>query len=268
MGANTSKNTDSNRLNILLDPRSPDVNRTPLTGIVRNSRIATLTPSTPKTSSIENTSFEKRKFDPRSPSKFIPRTPLNMSFDNIEHSAAAQYSLEYSGCVEEASCRNFNERLENITFDNLFAETKVPEEEQSTEKVDDEPKEQIAMSVYTDVEEESASPYIQPMTLRNTRQNQFAFSSTPISALNSNIELHAKKLKEYGTPTKKMANIKEIRTPFGSLLNRRTKSFENLQHQLPLKVINDTNDENSTPKIKKNITKTSGIRMKNQIFCD
>lgn len=111
--------------NILLDPRSPDVNRTPLTSILA-SRVKSIeeTPSTPTKYVREtslNVSKEKKFLDPRSPSQFIPRTPLNLSLDGdkIEHSSG-QYSLEYSGCIEEASCRNFNERLANITFDDDF----------------------------------------------------------------------------------------------------------------------------------------------------
>lgn len=269
MGTNTSKNTeidvDTNRLS--LDPRSPDVNRTPIS--ILSNRVTTLTPSTPKSSSNPNNTFEKRKSDPRSPSQFIPRTPLNIKFDKIENNSAAQYSLDYSGCVEEASCRKFNARLADITFDNLFAETQS--DRTAVEEAISE--EQIVMNVFTDVGED-ISPHIHTTTTttQNTRQNQFTFSSTPISTLNTN-ELQAKIRKkqhnalECVTPTKKMGNIKEVRTPFGSLLNRRSKSFENLQHQLPFKAIND-NDENSTPKIKKMISKASGIRMTNQIFCD
>lgn len=112
----------SNLENILLDPRSPDVNRTPLTRILASRvKMVEETPTTPTKYVCEtllNNSKEKKFLDPRSPSQFIPRTPLNLSLkdDNIENSSG-QYSLEYSGCIEEASCRNFNERLANITFD-------------------------------------------------------------------------------------------------------------------------------------------------------
>lgn len=112
----------SNLENILLDPRSPDINRTPLASILASRmRTAEETPSTPTKyvrETILNNPKENKFLDPRSPSQFIPRTPLNLSLkdDNIEINSG-QYSLEYSGCIEEASCRNFNERLANITFD-------------------------------------------------------------------------------------------------------------------------------------------------------
>lgn len=114
-----SKNK-SNLENILLDPRSPDVNRTPLAIASRMKTVeATLsTPTKHVCETLLNNSKEKKFLDPRSPSQFIPRTPLNLSMkeENIENNSG-QYSLEYSGCIEEASCRNFNERLANITFD-------------------------------------------------------------------------------------------------------------------------------------------------------
>lgn len=114
--------------NNLLDPRSSDVNRTP---IILNSRLSKRptvqqTPVTPVNllKSLLNYSVKELKlFGPRSPSQFISRTPLNKTF-YAEHMDASnqQFSLAYSGDIEEASCRNFNERLANIIFDDVLRE--------------------------------------------------------------------------------------------------------------------------------------------------
>lgn len=252
MGNHSSKSTeiaDNNKqnINILLDPRSPDINRTPLTGISSNRvRKNVSTPSTPKNSSRQ---MQKSNFDPRSPSQFIPRTPLNISLegDKVENSCTL-YSLEYSGLVEEASCRYFNERLENLTFDSSFTE---PQNDKHTEKKEPQPpvKNISCPGACADVKENN-SPYIRAAP---------TFSSTP------NFDFNAKQNKklEYFSPVKKMGNIKEFRTPFGSLLN---KSFDNLSQQQKFK-INNTIDENYTPKMKKK-SKNGGIRKNKKIFCD
>lgn len=79
----------------LLDPRSPDVNRTPLAQIISqrlsNAQNAEQTYLTPEKFLHKNfanySSKEMKLLDPRSPSQFIPRTPLNISIDdeNIEN---------------------------------------------------------------------------------------------------------------------------------------------------------------------------------------
>lgn len=126
--------------NVLLDPRSPDIHRTPLTDILGNrlnyrQKIEQL-PQTPinslRTKLLNYSINEKKLLDPRSPSQFIPRTPLNLSFDDnskIEGNTAL-YSIEYNGNIEDESCRNFYERLANITFDDadneIGNESKLP----------------------------------------------------------------------------------------------------------------------------------------------
>lgn len=123
-------------LDVLLDPRSPHIARTPL---VKNAshqltdkplRIE-LNAHTPtnilrkrilRDIGLNYTSKEINLLDPRSPSLFIPRTPLQLSSDDAfggeqSRGTSKVISLEYSGFIEEASCRNFNEKLANITLD-------------------------------------------------------------------------------------------------------------------------------------------------------
>lgn len=132
----TSPEADGSMRNrMLLDPRSPDVNRTPLPENLVNRFISRIQnedaiDETIKTDEIIKTpvnAFRKRllsistsetKFiDPRSPSQFIPRTPISMSLDDTKMASTTHFSLEYTGMIEEASCRNFNERLANLTLD-------------------------------------------------------------------------------------------------------------------------------------------------------
>lgn len=322
--------------NILLDPRSPDVNRTPLTSILNNRQKnrpiveqPLATPVNLRKKLLNHSAKELKLLDPRSPSQFIPRTPLNMSFDgeNIEHSSN-QYSLDYSGVIEEASCRNFNERLANITFDDLDTETdnvskvavyskleiiadiSIPnvaddEEHQLSDAEDLEPRSQTPTAPSEkpkgndmDMDDENISPVVDPIS-NNKRNAVSAFSSTPISTSNNQLKSlllkkHTKKTNKMGiftdeatnntsalaTPAKRLAKINETdnpRTPFGSLLNRRSKSVENVSQQIGLKENtrpNNGKDENATPKkqkptaLLKHVNRSGGIRIKNDIFHD
>ncbi|XP_055305668.1 uncharacterized protein LOC129570191 isoform X1 [Sitodiplosis mosellana] len=174
----------NNLENILLDPRSPDVNRTPLASIlVSRMKTAEETPSTPTKyvrETLLNDSKEKKFLDPRSPSQFIPRTPLNLSLngENIENSSG-QYSLEYSGCIEEASCRNFNERLANITFDDddLYAEGNAPKtvERKTNEFIDD-------ISTLCTVDEENDHDHDQPSS-DSLELTEKGIQNTPVTTL-------------------------------------------------------------------------------------
>lgn len=132
---------------MLLDPRSPDVNRTPLPGNVTNRFLqrvhnedaAITTVNTTVTNDVMKTpvnafrnrllnltSNESKLLDPRSPSQFIPRTPITASMlDDSKNISTTHFSLEYAGVMEEASCRNFNERLANLTLDDSDAETEA-----------------------------------------------------------------------------------------------------------------------------------------------
>lgn len=123
-------------LDALLDPRSPHIARTPLVKILSHKltekplRIE-LNAHTPtnilrkrilRDIGMSYTSKEINLLDPRSPSLFISRTPLQLSSDDAfggepSRGTSKVISLEYSGFIEEASCRNFNEKLANITLD-------------------------------------------------------------------------------------------------------------------------------------------------------
>lgn len=121
---------------VLLDPRSPHIARTPLAIVLpqrfsekpMRNELKANTPSNILRKRIMRdigfnyTSKELNLLDPRSPSQFIPRTPLNLSSSDDfigENSRGTSkvISLEYSGFIEEASCRHFNEKLANITLD-------------------------------------------------------------------------------------------------------------------------------------------------------
>lgn len=320
--------------NILLDPRSPDVNRTPLTSILA-SRVKSIeeTPYTPTKYVREtslNVSKEKKFLDPRSPSQFIPRTPLNLSLDGdkIEHSSG-QYSLEYSGCIEEASCRNFNERLANITFDDDFytdnnasntfekkandAIDEIPILCTLAEEEEDQPiagsavaekniqatpvttlevpKSRFDINDYAD--SENISPLVDP-NMCTKRNALSSFSSTPISTTINQQKLLIKKQTklnteifkdfakanstEYSTPATRVAKIKEVenlRTPFGSIQNHRSKSTENLSQQPQAQLKENVrpyhiNDENFTPKSKPTPLSKQGNKLRriNQIAYD
>lgn len=336
MDLSLSKHTEQPNgiANNLLDPRSPDVNRTP---IILNNRLTKRpaiqqTPVTPVhlRKTLLNYSAKDMKFlDPRSPSQFIPRTPLNMSFDaeNIDTSNQ-QFSLEYSGDIEEASCRNFNERLSNITFDDLLRENEngLKSSDSKLERIEDvsitnamdgvmeqhdgdadeedrnqTPNESMNQpnnnAIHMD--DENISPVVAASNSNVKRNTASAASSTPI--LTSTNQLKSMLLKNHNrkiankteiftdniemtTPTKRLAKINEVddkpRTPFGCLLNRRSKSVENLSQQsFGLKEnvrALGSNNENSTPKRQKSTTMLKhinrsgggGVRRKNDIFHD
>lgn len=286
--------------NMLLDPRSPDVNRTPLTGIMPHrlhnecSREQIQTTPTKKGQNRiqEHISKEIKLLDPRSPSQFIPRTPLNMSLigDNIENHSN-QYSLEYSGCIEEASCRNFNERLANITFDDMYVGAVKQQEgmadnceENKNSLIEEEtaiktqciqntpivlqsevPKNRLGIM---NVGDENISPVLHPTLCTNKRNAHSASSSTPVQPKSLLPKKHTKKAMNdeifmdekvtdtiYVTPAKRIKDTERPRTAFGSLLNHRVKSVENLSlQQMQLQLPQTMKNENSTPKTKPEAT--------------
>lgn len=240
--------TDENR-SIFLDPRSPNINRTR----ILSNRLDCIeqTPKADTQHSVHdtpmNSSKQKGHLDPRSPSQFIPRTPLNMSLsgDDIEKSNG-QYSVTYSGYIEEASCRNFNERLENITFDDSFAEMPLKKTLPKIESIGTPMEKQFN----THVDTENISP------LRHSTPFQHVKIFTdPYSTL------------DCVTPVKKNKNIKERRTPFESLVNRRAKSIESLlQQDSGKKPVSKINNEDPRAKQCKHIIGSN--QKKYEVFCD
>lgn len=218
-----------------------------------------------------------------------------MSLDGtgIENSIG-KYSLEYSGYIEEASCRNFNEKLENITFDDSYTEENktanisgekydicdvgdaVEEEnveislpKESAERIKRcqntpitspvEIKSRFDVNIYTDVE--NISPVIN--TTQHTKHSALsAFSSTPISILNNQQKLLS---------TKKLAKAnKDLfiddkindETPGKRIMKSKEPRtpFGCLQNQQQMV---QKDHENSTPK-----TKSSAASKRFQIICD
>lgn len=222
--------------NILLDPRSPDANRTPLIKKCHQLNYEQLQ-VTPR-----NNSKEMKFLDPRSPSQFIPRTPLHMSMDNDRSNHETDSPLQYSGCIEEASCRNFEQRLANITFDDYVGaanEYQKTMEVSCGEKIDS----MISPIVLPPELSKNCNGDDEIIPHYNKRNTKSTLSSTPIS-LSINrpksllIKKYSKKSKNIEifmdedqptTPTMKFNE--KPRTPFGSLLNQPSKSVDNLQQQ-------------------------------------
>lgn len=120
----------------LLDPRSPNIERTPISTVMTiQQRLKNSVATTTMDDAQTPTNFMQRKLlrdlghsysvkelnmlDPRSPSLFIPRTPLDFKKvpEDGPRPASLANSFEYNECIEEASCRNFNEKISNITLD-------------------------------------------------------------------------------------------------------------------------------------------------------
>lgn len=120
----------------LLDPRSPNIERTPISTVLSiQQRLKNSVATTTMDDAQTPNNFMQRKLlrdlgynysvkelnmlDPRSPSLFIPRTPLDFKKVQDDGAVAADLtnSFEYNECIEEASCRNFNEKISNITLD-------------------------------------------------------------------------------------------------------------------------------------------------------
>lgn len=150
--------TDLPAIDPLLDPRSPNIDRTPLAvvlaterrirQIIHTSVIGNVNgdaePTTPANTMrrrlLRDLGYNYREkemnlLDPRSPSAMIPRTPIafaaGTSKNDNEIAAAiddanTSQSFEYTECIEDASCRHFNEKISNITLDGYSGE--VPED--------------------------------------------------------------------------------------------------------------------------------------------
>lgn len=269
MGSNKSKISenvlDFTTQNILFDPRSPDINRTPISHRLNYNRNSEPIQETPikemRKVPLNNSSKESRFLDPRSPSQFIPRTPLRMSRNEEHIESSSQLSLEYSGCIEEASCRTFNERLENMTFENCEESKSLLNDKemyrvQNTPNIPEIPKNKKCGVINTDIE--ITSPVFDSV-LSNKRNTKTTFSSTPISILNDQPKSlfnrkHATDTKTMDRPCidvrlNKCGEVERSRTPFGSLLN--DQCIENLPHTQPqqLKIISQPIGGSSTSRI-------------------
>lgn len=136
---------------------------------------------------------------------------------------------------------------------------------------------EISKNRFINMGDENISPVVHP-TLCTKRSVKSALCSTPIS-LSSNqpksllIKKYSKKTEEVfmdeenhqRTPAKKIKDVKS-RTPFGSLLNHRSKSVESLsqqQQQLQLKDIGQPiiNHENTTNRNKLRAASKTNICM-------
>lgn len=130
-----------------LDPRSPNIDRTPMTVVMATERRIKqilqssaedndATPTTPANTmrrrllrdlGYNYSEKELNLLDPRSPSAFIPRTPIALAAaddegDSLNEAKAVSdadtsQSFEYTECIEDASCRYFSEKISNITLD-------------------------------------------------------------------------------------------------------------------------------------------------------
>lgn len=332
----------------MLDPRSPNIERTPLAVIFgTDRRIKKLVNNVCDESGLHTPSNMMRRrllrdlghnytekelnlLDPRSPSTFIPRTPIVLSESQKErHSesstAAADVSnsFEYTECLEDASCRNFSEKISNITLDDVDNQTNDKElsgkererkyletnfdiiEEPVNDVAENEDPRSPSLNLYR-------TPIVLPALLNHNATNQNAsdsnvnmdnslldiiepvFSSTPTTV--ATIDTPKKKLNQIENKQKNLIyedehdghiedNIlkiqddfilmtpvqkfnqkdgeKRVRTPL-SVINRRTKSAENLStKQSRIRPMDEnTNNFNNKKSQNENTPKTSMIPMR------
>lgn len=150
----TPQKETENKLSVVLEPKtpapskcniielkSPCIHQTPLTQIIANHLNGLSAHDGLQHTTIQTPSYLLRKkilhdlgyaysindtmsTDPRSPSQLIPRTPINLALgaNDTNQSMTSVGSFQYSGLVEENSCRKFNEKLANITLDDCDGE--------------------------------------------------------------------------------------------------------------------------------------------------
>lgn len=120
---------DMVKANQMLDPKTPAIPQTPLTQTIANHLSRITNDDLNQNPTIKTPSYLMRKkilhdlgytytikeTDPRSPSHSIPRTPLNLAENSNVISDSQTSSFQYNSTLED-SCRDFNEKLDDITM--------------------------------------------------------------------------------------------------------------------------------------------------------
>lgn len=122
----TEQSPTMNRAIQVLDPKTPAVPQTPLTQTIANHLNLIAMDGINQNQNIKTPSYLLRKKilydlgytysirdDPRSPSQCIPRTPMSLTDDTDTIEAN---SFQYNSTLED-SCRDFNEKLDNMTME-------------------------------------------------------------------------------------------------------------------------------------------------------
>lgn len=115
----------------VLDPRSPNIERTPMTNVLSRFNSRNIENAVTPKNLLRNkllrefgnkySEKEINLLDPRSPTVNVPRTPIHFSMSDGNETDISTVSepfctLDESECIE-ASCRAFNEKISNITLD-------------------------------------------------------------------------------------------------------------------------------------------------------
>lgn len=121
----------SNKMNYMLDPKTPAIPQTPLTQTIASHLNRITKEDVNQNRAIKTPSYLLRKkilydlgytysikdVDPRSPSVSIPRTPLKLTeSDGNVASESESSSFQYNTTLDE-SCRDFNNKLDEMTMD-------------------------------------------------------------------------------------------------------------------------------------------------------
>lgn len=178
--------------------------------------------------------------DPRSPSQLIPRTPLAL-IDEQNQSMASVSSFQYSGVVEEDSCRNFNEKLANITLDDC---DEVKESENGNngdvdrQEITKTPDERLRDEKTPEL---TCSPDIDPFKMKagnGTKGKQVV--ETPVAAAGSMADEKTKKNAKSPTtsPKKAVKRMYNLYTTPASKFGNRSERSASINNRTPLSVLN------------------------------